>query len=149
MKDKEAYIFRNLQGFRTIRMNFSAEAVEWLGGTTRDDGGNVICNRTLFCDLLSRMRLTPGRDASFRRPQELEAGQFQFSETCLAQEWNIGRKKLRNLLAALDRLGMVTVSRSKVASVASVTCIEGWTDLCGNYVGNPCNTTSNTASNGI
>ncbi|MCS2560092.1 hypothetical protein NXY46_01800 [Bacteroides ovatus] len=46
-----------------------------------------------FYDLLSRMRLSPGRGDSFRRPQELQPGQFQFSETRLAEEWNIGRKK--------------------------------------------------------
>ena len=123
--NKEAYPFRKPQGFRTIRFHLAAEAVEWLNGTTRDNGGNTVGNHALFYDLLSRMRSAPGRDGSFRRPQELQAGQFQFSETGLAEEWNTGRKKVRNLLAA---------------SVASVTCIEGWTDTQGNYVSNPCST---------
>lgn len=53
----------------------------------------------------------------------------------------MGRKKVRNLLATMERLDMITVSSTKVASVVSVTCIEGWTDTQGSYVGNPCNTT--------
>ena len=138
MKDKETYLFKKSQGFRTIRFHLTAEAIEWLGGTTKDDDGNTIGNHTLFYDLLSRMRSAPGRDGSFRRPQELQAGQFQFSETGLAEEWNTGRKKVRNLLATMERLGLITVSTSKVASVASVTCIEGWTDRQGSYVSNPC-----------
>ncbi|MDB9153525.1 hypothetical protein [Parabacteroides distasonis] len=86
------------------------------------------------------MRLVPGRDSSFRRPQELQPGQLQFSETGLAEEWHMGRKKVRNLLATMESLGIITASTSKVASVASLTCVEGWTDMLGCYVENPCNT---------
>lgn len=143
MKDKETYLFSKPQGFRTIRFHLTAEAIEWLGGTTNDNDGGTIDNRTLFKSLLSRMRSLPGRDGSFRRPQELQPGQLQFSETGLAEEWNMGRKKVRNLLATMERLGMITISTSKVASVASVTCIEGWTDRQGSYVENPCHTAPN------
>jgi len=142
-RNKEAYLFNKPRGFRTIRFRFTAEAIEWLAGTTKDNDGNTISNHALFYDLLSRMRLTPGRDDSFRRPQELQAGQFQFSETGLSEEWNTGRKKVRNLLATMERLGLIAVDASRTASVASATCIEGWTDTRGNYVGNPCNTASN------
>ena len=138
MKDKETSLFKKSQGFRTIRFHLTAEAIEWLDGTTKDDDDNIISNRILFKSLLSRMRLVPGRDNSFRRPQELQPGQLQFSETRLAEEWHMGRKKVRNLLATMERLGLITVSTSKVASVASVTCIEGWTDRQGSYVSNPC-----------
>ena len=143
--NKEAYPFRKPQGFRTIRFHLAAEAIEWLDGTTKDDDDNAIGNHTLFYNLLSRMRLIPGRDGSFRRPQELQAGQLQFSETGLAEEWHMGRKKVRNLLAAMERLGLIAVTASRTASVASVTCIEGWTDRQGSYVGNP----YHTAPNGI
>lgn len=145
MKDKETYLFKKPQGFRTIRFHLTAEAIEWLVGTTNDNDGNTIGNHTLFYDLLARVRSLPGRNGSFRRPQELQPGQLQFSETSLAEEWHMGRKKVRNLLATMERLGLITVSTSKVASVASVTCIEGWTDMQGSYVGNP----YHTAPNGI
>lgn len=140
MKDKETPLFKKPQGFRTIWFHLTAEAIGWLGGTTKDDDGNTLGNHTLFYNLLSRMRLVSGRDNSFRRPQELQTGQLQFSETGLAEEWHMGRKKVRNLLATMERLGLITVSTSKVASVASVTCVEGWTDTQGSYVGNSCNT---------
>ena len=97
-RNKETSLFKKPQGFRTIRIHLTAEAIEWLGGTTKDNGNNTIGNYTLFYDLLSRMCLSPSRGASFRRPQELQPGQFQFSETRLAEEWNVGRKRIRNLL---------------------------------------------------
>lgn len=53
----------------------------------------------------------------------------------------MGRKKVRNLLATMERLGLISVHASKVASVS---CIEGWTDTQGSYVGNPCNTAQTT-----
>ena len=143
MKDKETYLFSKPQGFRTIRFHLAAEAIEWLDGTTKDDDDNAIGNHTLFYNLLSRMRIIPGRDDSFRRPQELHAGQLQFSETGLAEEWHMGRKKVRNLLAAMERLGLIAVTASRTASVASVTCIEGWTDTQCNYVSNPCHSARN------
>ena len=115
-RNKETSLFKKPQGFRTVRIHFTAEAIEWLGGTTKDDDGNTIGNHTLFYDLLSRMRLSPGRGDSFRRPQELQPGQFQFSETRLAEEWNIGRKRIRNLLATMEKLGMIAVDASKTAS---------------------------------
>ena len=133
-RNKEPFALQKPQGFRTIRFHLAAEAIEWLDGTTKDDDDNAIGNHTLFYNLLARMRLVPGRDSSFRRPQELQAGQLQLSETGLAEEWNIGRKKVRNLLVTMEKLGLIAVNASKVASVASVTCIEGWTDTRGNYV---------------
>lgn len=142
-RSKETYLFCKPQGFRTIRFRFTAEAIEWLAGTTNNNDGNTIGNHTLFYDLLARVQPVPGRDGSFRRPQELRAGQLQFSETGLSEKWNVGRKKVRSLLAMMERLGLITVTASKVASVASVTCIEGWTDTQGNHVSNPCSTASN------
>lgn len=133
-RNKEPFALQKPQGFRTIRFHFTAEAIEWLARAMKDNGGNTVSNHALFYDLLSRMRLTSDRDDSFRRPQELQAGQLQLSETGLAEEWNIGRKKVRNLLVTMEKLGLIAVNASKVASVASVTCIEGWTDTRGNYV---------------
>ena len=121
-RNKETSLFKKPQGFRTVRIHFTAEAIEWLGGTTKDDDGNTI-----------------GRGDSFRRPQELQPGQFQFSETRLAEEWNIGRKRIRNLLATMEKLGMIAVDASKTASVASMTCVEEWTDFQNFHVVNLCN----------
>lgn len=104
--NKEAYPFRKPQGFRTIRFHLAAEAVEWLNGTTRDNGGNTVGNHALFYDLLSRMRSAPGRDGSFRRPQELQAGQFQFRKPASRRNGTQGGKSpqpaRRNGEAGLD-----------------------------------------------
>ena len=123
--------------FRSVCFCFTAEALEWLSGTTSDDSQTLIANRNLFYDLLRRMRLTAGRDEAFRRPQWLQAGAFQFSEIGLAAEWNMGRKRIHNLLLTMERVGLIAVHSSRVASVAAMTCVAGWIDTDGNFVRNP------------
>ena len=123
--------------FRNICFCFTAEALEWLSGTTSDDSQTPIANRNLFYDLLRRMRFTTGRDELFRRPQWVQAGAFQFSEIQLAAEWNIGRKRVHNLLLSMERVGLIAVHSSRVASVAAMTCVAGWIDTDGNFVSNP------------
>ena len=123
--------------FRSICFCFTAEALEWLSGTTSDDSQTLIANRNLFYDLLRRVRFTAGRDDAFRRPQWVQAGAFQFSEIGLATEWNMGRKRIHNLLLTMERIGLIAVHSSRVASVAAMTCITGWIDTAGNFVRNP------------
>ena len=84
-RNKETSLFKKPQGFRTIRIRLTAEAIEWLGRTTKDDDGNRIGNHTLFYDLLSRMRLSPGRGDGrfqnrFRRFHDLCRGMDGLSE---------------------------------------------------------------------
>ncbi len=123
--------------FRSIRFCLTAKAQQWLSGTTSDDSNKPIANRNLFYDLLRRMRFLAGRDDSFRRPQWVQAGAFQFSEIRLATDWNMGRKRVHNLLLTMERVGLIAVHSSRVASVAVMTCVEGWTDRQGNFVRNP------------
>ena len=123
--------------FRSICFCFTAEALEWLSGTTSDDNQTPVANRNLFYDLLRRMRFSAGRDEAFRRPQRVQAGAFQFSEIGLAAEWNMGRKRIHNLLLTMERVGLIAVHSSRVASVAAMTCVTGWTDKHGYFVKNP------------
>ena len=87
---------------------------------------------------MARMAVAAGESMGFRRPQYLMAGQFQYSETALAAEWNMGRKKARNLLETMERMGLLAVRHSRTASVAAFACVGGWTDDGGNDMDNPC-----------
>lgn len=121
-------------GFEGISIHFNADALQWLEGTTNTQNGEV-SNRTLFYDLLSRMRLTNGQDESFRRPQNLSAGQAQFSEIGLAEEWHLGRKKAHNLLTKLEQLNLLRITNDRIASVMTFVCVAGWNTS--GYVNNP------------
>ena len=135
--NKKQYAFRRPKDLRSIRFNLTMEAIGWLCGTTTDDNGKEISNFILFGDLLARMAVVAGESKGFRRPQHLTAGQFQYSETALAAEWNMGRKKARNLLETMERKGVLAVRHSRTASVAAFACVAGWTNDGGNDMDNP------------
>ena len=79
----ERYQFRTLTGYDELVIHLSGAAGEWLAGTTNTNDGYVVGNRTLFCDLLSRMEMVPVMGTGFRRPQSLNAGQAQYSHSTL------------------------------------------------------------------
>ena len=128
IKDKETYRFMYPTGIVSSVFLFSDRALQWLCGTTTDDGGRTAGNFTLLGDLLARMALTTEEAKGFHRPLMLSAGQAQYSEEQLSAQWNIGRKRIRNLLDAC---------RSRVASVMTFPCIRQWTAADGSTVSNP------------
>ena len=129
--DKETYRFMYPAGLASLSSVFSQKALQWLYGTTTDDGGRETVNFILFGDLLARMALTAGEGKGFRRPLRLSAGQAQYSENQLSTLWNMGRQRLRNLLDALTDMGLIGTNRSRVASVMTFPCIRGWTTADG------------------
>lgn len=113
-------------GITSFAFLFYDCALQWLCGTTKDDDGKDINNFTLFGDLLARMAPASGEGKGFRRPLMLSAGQSQYSEEQLSVQWNMGRKRIRNLLDTLTDLGLIGTQRSRVASVMVFPCLIKW-----------------------
>ena len=121
----------------SMSFRFSGKALQWLHGTTKDDGGKETCNFTLFDDLLSGMSLASGEGNGFRRPLVLSAGQAQYSEKRLSSRWNMGRKRIRKILATLTELGLIDTRRSRVASVMTFPCLLELKTADGGTISNP------------
>lgn len=135
--DKEKYGFLRPAGIETFAFIFSAGALQWLCGTTTDDDGRETGNFTLLGDLLARMALADGTAKGFHRPLMLSAGQAQYSEEQLSTQWNMGRKRIRNLLDALTGMGLIDTHRSRIASVMTFPCLLQWMTADGKVVYNP------------
>lgn len=127
---------KNNYPFSSVSIRLTAEAVEWLSGTTADIDGNEIRNMVIFSGLLKDMRTTSGYDAGFRRPLNLQPGQAQFSEIGLAERWRLRRKKMHNLLMRMAAVGLVSIYNSRVGSALSFTCVAGWAKPDGETVTN-------------
>jgi hypothetical protein len=134
--DKETYRFMYPTGITSLSLVFSQKALQWLYGTTTDDNGRETSNFILFSDLLARMAFTAGEGKGFRRPLTLSAGQAQYSEEQLSTQWNMGRKRIRNLLDALTGMGLIDTHRSRVASVMTFPCVRGWKTADGSHTDN-------------
>lgn len=113
-------------GIASVAFQFSQSALQWLCGTTTDDNGREMSNFALFGALLARMALMDGAADGFHRPLMLSAGQVQYSEQQLSTQWNMGRKRIRNLLATLTDMGLIDTCRSRVASVMTFPCLLQW-----------------------
>ena len=135
--DKETQNFMFPAGIVSMSFRFSGKALQWLHGTTKDDNGNETGNFSLFNDLMSWMSLASCEGNGFRRPLVLSAGQAQYSEKLLSSRWNIGRKRVRNLLATLTGLGLIDTRRSRVASVMTFPCLMEWETTDGGIISNP------------
>ena len=127
---------QNSYPFSSLNLQLSAEALELLSGTTTDNNGKEIPNMALFSYLLKEMRTTAGYDDSFRRPLNLKPGQMQFSEISLAERWNLGRKKMHNLLSKMEAVGLVSIYNSRVGSALSFTCVSRWENPDGELLTN-------------
>ena len=135
--DKETYSFMYPIGIASSSFRFSDRAMQWLCGTTTDDNGRETGNFTLFGDLLARMALTGGAAKGFHRPLMLSAGQAQYSEEQLSSQWNMGRKRIRNLLAMLTDMKVINTCRSRVASVMTFPCLFEWKTAENGNISNP------------
>ena len=135
--DKETYRFMYPTGIASFSFRFSDRALQWLCGTATDDNGRKTSNFTLFGDLLARMALTDSVANGFHRPLMLSAGQAQYSEEQLSSQWNMGRKRIRNLLAMLTDMKVINTCRSRVASVMTFPCLFEWKTAENGNISNP------------
>ena len=114
--------------FSEITLNLSAVAIQWLSGTTRDNDNKSFRNFDFFLSLLKEMRTESGKDYKFRRPIDLNPGELQFSEIALAEKWNLGRKKMHNILMKMESLELIEADYSRVGSWLTFKCVSNWRD---------------------
>ncbi len=117
---------QSIYPFSSICLKLTADAIEWLSGTTTDNDGNEIRNIDIFNGLLKEMRIAAGYDGTYRRPLNLKPAQAQFSEIGLAERWNLGRKKMHNILSRMEAVGLVEIYNSRIGSSITFSCVTGW-----------------------
>lgn len=127
---------QDIYPFSSVNIRLTVEAVEWLSGTTADNDGKAISHMAMFSGLLKEMRTAPGYDNTFRRPLNLKPGQAQFSEIGLAEKWDLGRKRMHNILSKMEAVGLVNIYNSRIGSAISFTCITDWENREGEVTGN-------------
>lgn len=115
----------------------TAEVMNLLSGTTENKRGDKVSNTILFYDLLSRMSVNAKVSDDFRRPLALRPGQAQYSELRLAEQWQMNRTRLRNLLDRMEQAGLIYTDRSLVGSVMTFPSVLGWSRPDKPYIRNP------------
>lgn len=115
----------------------TTEVMNLLSGTSENKRGDKVSNTVLFYDLLSRMAVNAKVSDDFRRPLTLRPGQAQYSELRLAEQWQMNRTRLRNLLDRMEQAGLIYTDRSLVGSVMTFPSVLGWSRPDKLYIRNP------------
>lgn len=115
----------------------TTEVMNLLSGTTENKRGDKVSNTILFYDLLSRMAVNAKVSNDFRRPLTLQPGQAQYSELRLAEQWQMNRTRLRNLLDRMELAGLIYTDRSLIGSVMTFPSVLGWSRPDKPYIRNP------------
>ena len=136
-QSKETYKFQIPSRFEIITFRMTTEVMNLLSGTTENKCGDKVSNTILFYDLLSRMAVNAKVSNDFRRPLALRPGQAQYSELRLAEQWQMNRTRLRNLLDRMEQTGLIYTNRSLVGSVMAFPSVLGWSRPDKPYIRNP------------
>lgn len=136
-QSKETYKFQIPSRFEIITFRMTVEVMNLLSGTTENKRGDKVSNTVLFYDLLSRMAVNAKVSNDFRRPLALRPGQAQYSELRLAEQWQMNRTRLRNLLDRMEQAGLIYTDRSLVGSVMTFPSVLGWSRPDKPYIRNP------------
>lgn len=134
---KDTYKFQIPSRFEIITFRMTTEVMNLLSGTTENKRGDKVSNTILFYDLLSRMAVNAKVSNDFRRPLTLQPGQAQYSELRLAEQWQMNRTRLRNLLDRMEQAGLIYTDRSLIGSVMTFPSVLGWSRPDKPYIRNP------------
>ena len=133
---KGTYKFQIPSRFEIITFRMTVEVMYMHCGATENKRGDKVSNTILFYDLLSRKAVNAKVSNDFRRPLALKPGQAQYSEIRLAEQWQMNRTRLRNVLDRMEQAGLIYTDRSLVRSVITFPSVLGWSRPDKTYIHN-------------
>lgn len=107
--------------FKNVSLNLTAEALEYLCGTTAGTA-NII----FFKDLLSRMTDTKTTVLKRGISIEIRPGQADASMLSMARSWGVGRKVALGIFTAMERHGIIRRNSDNITSLIDMVCVSGW-----------------------
>lgn len=112
--------------FDSVRLDLSLEACEYLGGTT-----NGITIWSIYSELLNLLSHAKGNLTKRGIQIELSPGEIDCSVNSLRQRFGIGPKPMTKVINRFEELGLIRITPSKLASIADMVSVVGWTDADG------------------
>ena len=113
----------NTLHFEKVRVELSPEACEYLGGITN---GLTIWN--IYSELLNQLSQNNGTIVKRGILITLSEGELDCSVNSLCKRLGIGPKPMTKVLDRFVELGLIHRTPSKLASIADMVSVVGWTD---------------------
>lgn len=107
--------------FTKVNLTLTSEAVDFLPETT-----NGTSHFSILGQLIKNMSITPSSTTKRGNVITLDVGQVECSIHSCCAKFGIGRKKFETIMRKMEQHGIIRMHRSRLATVADITCITSW-----------------------
>lgn len=107
--------------FTKVNLTLTSEAVAFLSETT-----NGTSHFAILGQLIKNMSVTPSSTTKRGNVITLDVGQVECSIHSCCAKFGIGRKKFEAIMRKMEEHGIIRMHRSRLATVADITCITSW-----------------------
>ena len=109
--------------FDKLRIELSQEACQYLGGIT-----NGVTVWSIYSELLNLLSQSNNVIVKRGIQIELAPGEIDCSINSLRQKFGIGPKPMTKVISRFVELGLIRITPSKLASIADLVSVVGWSD---------------------
>jgi len=117
--------------FGEVNLSLTAEAISFLSETT-----NGTSHFAILGQLIKNTSVTPSFTSKRGNVITLDVGQVECSVHSYCAQFGIGRKKFESIMRQMEQHGIIRMHRSRLATVADMTCITSWLLPNGNTMSN-------------
>ena len=107
--------------FTKVNLTLTSEAVDFLSETTSGTSHFAILGQ-----LIKNMSVTPSSTTKRGNVITLDVGQVECSIHSCCAKFGIGRKKFEAIMRKMEQHCIIRMHRSRLATVADITCITSW-----------------------
>ena len=107
--------------FTKVNLTLTSEAVDFLSETTSGTSHFAI-----LIQLIKNTSVIPSYTSKHGNVITLDVGQVECSIHSCCARFGIGRKKFEGIMRQMEQYGIIRMHRSRLATVADLTCITSW-----------------------
>ena len=107
--------------YNKVNLSLTSEAIDFLSDTT-----NGTSHFAILGQLIKNTSVTPSSTSKRGNVITLDVGQVECSIHSYCARFGIGRKKFEAIMRKMEQHGIIRMHRSRLATVADMTCITSW-----------------------
>ena len=107
--------------YNKVNLSLTSEAIDFLSDTT-----NGTSHFAILGQLIKNTSVTPSLTSKRGNVITLDVGQVECSIHSCCARFGIGRKKFEGIMRQMEQHSIIRMHRSRLATVADMTCITSW-----------------------
>lgn len=107
--------------YTKVNLSLTSEATDFLSETT-----NGTSHFAILGQLIKNTSVIPSSTSKHGNVITLDVGQVECSIHSFCARFGIGRKKFEGIMRQMEQHGIIRMHRSRLATVADMTCITSW-----------------------